>query len=186
MKKMKVSLGVALLAFSALAVSATWYGLAKVRGTWATDSDAEFTMAAAAFRQQYTGAAMTDQIKAGDVIDMQYSDGTIVEFTLFDNWKTSMATWSPDVMPKVRQGPWAKSKKTPVNLTIKNGTSIPVVLTANPTATTQTWSLTIVQSGGGCDGCTSTGGGGGGGGGGGAPRDPTPPPCPKDCSGEPE
>ena len=160
-----------------------------VKGSVTADAGYDFTLAAAAFVAEYNGAVAGKNVKGGDLVDVQYEDGSIVEFSVQGAWKITGLPIDPKKPIKIKQGPYGAK---PTSLYQPNGNPISFTLYPTTSATTPTYTLIITQFGGGCDGCTSsttapvdTSGGGGSGGGVGGTSDPAPPRCTSDdCGGD--
>ena len=180
MRNLRIFIGLALTLCAAMAVGKTWYGTTVVTNaqthlpdTWAIDQ--EGTDAEAQFIVEYNAAIVAGNVKEGDLVDMSYSDGTVMEWTI-GPLVNKGHPFNAEIPPKPVQGKFAPKGRPPVVLNILNGTDLTVAMSLNPTQTSIVYIIEVYQIGGGCDGCSSSGGGviGDGGGGG---TDPAPPPC---------
>ena len=192
MNKVKLKIGIGLLFLSMLAFATNWYLPFKVPGSYAADLDTEWAAATNTFLANQLAMNANGSMKPTDTVTVEYGDGTIVDFTLGAasdcavrcSWNDE--AWDPNKPPKVRQGSVPKNGKVPTPISVNESGPFPgVAMSIAPTVSTPTWTISIVQYGGGCDLCSSTStssgsGGGGGGGGGGGIIGSDPEPC--DCN----
>lgn len=179
MKKSKLKIGICLFLFSMMAFATQWYLPTKLAVSYAWDSDGDWSVARSKFLENQIAMQANGSMKPNDTVSVEYSDGTIVDFTM--NPATANCSvrcvWSgdpfdPNKQPKVRQGKFNPKGKPPSKLGVTEMAPFPgVAMSINPLPTTITWTITINQYGGACDICSSTytgetGGGGGGSGGG--------------------
>ena len=152
MKKTTI-IGFALFLLTAIAIGTQWYDPIRVSTAYSNDKSGDWGISGTAFMAHQIAINSTGTMKPGDTVLMQFSDGTIAEFTLNHDFvdcakscKWSGQPWDLSKEPVIKQGPFP-SGKNPVHFSlIPNITLPPMAIYPGPIDKIWVGDVDITQS----------------------------------------